>query len=567
MVAAVVLSSPQVPIAASDTGVRGFCAVAPAGGDCNNGQLGSWQLTGTETQNTSAAAMACLERCHGCARCRYISVSLADADCSWYHRCSLDRLRMPEGSHLSYHVKNTRRIGHPLKSRWSVGDEETGCAPPSKPGHCGVVYAGDASCTQDVRGTHANVADEASCLRLCGNCSNCAFVSYSAQRHECDWHRWCDLQYLGPETFGHCSRRVKWVPDDKAFGMGMVASNMSDIAAHALLRRSLPASGQRRRSHPAARLLPRIVWQTHETRQAVSAEAQAARARVQRLSGAEWEWRFHDAAERQAFIRRWFARPVFDAYMSLRLGVARSDFWRYCVLLVHGGVYLDVDAELFAPLDAFFQANDSAVLSCERYPLFQEVGGPDTSGEEVLAITRHISPLEAARATLPGLAEADHSALTAVGYNGRLLENKNPLKVANWMLACEPGHVLMRAMVQELTGLVTAWVDTEATMRLSMLSRVVWTSGPASFTLVFFRLAAARQLASHATAAAHKAQDDAMASDAMASGVRFAPGVEFGRMASRKATVAYTAGATDMGRVHTYDTGYGPYKMSSLHTA
>ena len=64
-------------------------------GDCEIGTQGTMELVRTPTEDVGSwegAAAQCIRLCRGCARCRYISVSLgADendvGDCWWYHNC------------------------------------------------------------------------------------------------------------------------------------------------------------------------------------------------------------------------------------------------------------------------------------------------------------------------------------------------------------------------------------------------------------------------------------------------------------------------------------------------
>tara|TARA_B110001452_G_scaffold93486_1_gene77187 strand:+ start:104 stop:1372 length:1269 start_codon:yes stop_codon:yes gene_type:complete len=63
------------------TGVPGFCAVTQTneGADCaQNDHKGSWVAFSLPT---------CLEWCHGCAQCRFVSFSKAHGDCSWFRSC------------------------------------------------------------------------------------------------------------------------------------------------------------------------------------------------------------------------------------------------------------------------------------------------------------------------------------------------------------------------------------------------------------------------------------------------------------------------------------------------
>ena len=71
---------------------RGYCGVTPAESDCAAGSMGAW----TETNATG-----CIQRCFGCARCRFVTVTyrhvwLGQAyhfkTCEWHSACDLDNL-------------------------------------------------------------------------------------------------------------------------------------------------------------------------------------------------------------------------------------------------------------------------------------------------------------------------------------------------------------------------------------------------------------------------------------------------------------------------------------------
>ena len=72
--------------------------------------------------------------------------------------------------------------------------------------------------------------------------------------------------------------------------------------------------------------------------------------------------RFWNDTEAQTLVSTECAARVHSvnvtrAYARLVPAVARADLFRYCVLLVHGGVYLDADAELLKPVDELFPVN------------------------------------------------------------------------------------------------------------------------------------------------------------------------------------------------------------------
>ena len=66
------------------------------------------------------------------------------------------------------------------------------------------------------------------------------------------------------------------------------------------------------------------------------------------------------------FIKENYDKDVLSAYESLNAGAAKADFWRYCVLHINGGIYLDVDSEILSSLDELIQTEDKAIVSRER---------------------------------------------------------------------------------------------------------------------------------------------------------------------------------------------------------
>ena len=58
-----------------------------------------------------------------------------------------------------------------------------------------------------------------------------------------------------------------------------------------------------------------------------------------------WEFTLYDDQECRDFLVAHFEPDVVAAYDRLIPGAFRADLWRYCVLWVYGGVYLDIKYE------------------------------------------------------------------------------------------------------------------------------------------------------------------------------------------------------------------------------
>ena len=88
-------------------------------------------------------------------------------------------------------------------------------------------------------------------------------------------------------------------------------------------------------------------------------------------NNSEYDFRLIDDQGCEKFMEEHFSGEVADAYFSInpKLGAARADLWRYCVLYKHGGVYLDIDSLIVKPLDEWIKPDDHAIISYETNKL------------------------------------------------------------------------------------------------------------------------------------------------------------------------------------------------------
>ncbi|KAL7532601.1 hypothetical protein ACHAXR_008521 [Thalassiosira sp. AJA248-18] len=65
-----------------------------------------------------------------------------------------------------------------------------------------------------------------------------------------------------------------------------------------------------------------------------------------------WQYNFWDDASAAEFLSLHFPPEVREAYDSILPGAFKADLFRYCVLLIEGGIYADMDVMLESNLDA-----------------------------------------------------------------------------------------------------------------------------------------------------------------------------------------------------------------------
>ena len=99
------------------------------------------------------------------------------------------------------------------------------------------------------------------------------------------------------------------------------------------------------------RLIPRIVHQTWFEDLTPDKYPN-----MSRLAGSfqssGWEYKFYTDDQAGAFLEEHFPPQVREAYELLIPGAFKADLFRYCVLLIRGGVYADVDTMMGPSLDA-----------------------------------------------------------------------------------------------------------------------------------------------------------------------------------------------------------------------
>ena len=112
--------------------------------------------------------------------------------------------------------------------------------------------------------------------------------------------------------------------------------------------------------------IPKIIHQTFKTAKLPL----ITRWHISRLrkNNPDYTYAFYDDAQIETFLNRYFDKDTLELYRLLNIGAAKADFFRYAVLYIKGGVYLDVDSSIKGSLNDFIRAEDQAIISHERNP-------------------------------------------------------------------------------------------------------------------------------------------------------------------------------------------------------
>ena len=92
--------------------------------------------------------------------------------------------------------------------------------------------------------------------------------------------------------------------------------------------------------------IPKKIFQTGESHEVTKGMYDAVHTWIDK--NPDWEYHFFDKTARRDFIKEHFPKKVLDAYDNLIPGAYKADLWRYCVLYIYGGLYVDNKCELLA---------------------------------------------------------------------------------------------------------------------------------------------------------------------------------------------------------------------------
>ena len=127
-------------------------------------------------------------------------------------------------------------------------------------------------------------------------------------------------------------------------------------------RFSIPErAGTRKQGEQA---IPKIIWQTNFSEK--STLPIYVNYLFNRLFARDFEYRYVSTEAREEFFKQTefpFMPDALEIYRKLTDGAAQADFWRVATLYKEGGVYMDIDATLVAPLSRVLQNEATALYT------------------------------------------------------------------------------------------------------------------------------------------------------------------------------------------------------------
>ena len=104
-----------------------------------------------------------------------------------------------------------------------------------------------------------------------------------------------------------------------------------------------------------------------------------------------WEYKFWDDTSAAEFLSLHFPPEVRYAYDSILPGAFKADLFRYCVLLIEGGIYADMDVMLQTNLDAAVPPDVGFMVPVDAVSQNSQKDAVDKNCTDFMPTTSHLS--------------------------------------------------------------------------------------------------------------------------------------------------------------------------------
>lgn len=113
----------------------------------------------------------------------------------------------------------------------------------------------------------------------------------------------------------------------------------------------------------SGRLIPKLIFQTNKREEVPERMYEAMKSWM--INNPEYQYFYFSDRDAEQFIKTNFDERTYSAYKMIHAGAYKADFFRLCVLLKYGGVYIDsshITMPHLPSLDEIIHPSDSIVL-------------------------------------------------------------------------------------------------------------------------------------------------------------------------------------------------------------
>lgn len=214
--------------------------------------------------------------------------------------------------------------------------------------------------------------------------------------------------------------------------------------------------------------IPKIVWQTWKDNNIVP-EVQNNINKMKKINP-EYDFRLVTDIECDKFIKENFNNQIYQAYLNInpKYGAAKADFWRYCVLYINGGIYLDLDSFIEEKLSNIIKDRDEALISLEmwNFPVEKEWHSSFSDSDKIQKLLEYDN-------------EKINEYLNYFGETKQLAQN---------ILIYRPNHPFLLDVINTVVSNINKWKQIEPNHKIeSSISKTIHITGPSAYTYAIIK--------------------------------------------------------------------------------
>lgn len=108
-------------------------------------------------------------------------------------------------------------------------------------------------------------------------------------------------------------------------------------------------------------MIPKIIYQTWKTKEPNDSIDKLRNTWINK--NPEFEYEYYDDNDIKKFIETHFDERVNKCYGRILNGSLKADFFRYCVMYIKGGLYIDIDISCEKPLTSMFNFDEIHLIT------------------------------------------------------------------------------------------------------------------------------------------------------------------------------------------------------------
>jgi len=109
-------------------------------------------------------------------------------------------------------------------------------------------------------------------------------------------------------------------------------------------------------------MIPKIIWQTHKEPYSKLPKHMTDCSDTWKNFNPEYEYRYFDDVDMDSFIVEYFGQEWLDILNKCPIKIMKVDTWKYMILYIYGGVFVDVDYICKAPISSWSNKENNLII-------------------------------------------------------------------------------------------------------------------------------------------------------------------------------------------------------------